>query len=140
MTGAEPVFEEAWHAFTSHLPRHHHTSTAPAAAQVTIKPTQGGTVSLIDEIKNDVKTVAAKFEAIDTTAMAKMEALQANTGAMSLIDTALGYLHLPPEAFSVAIAALGEVSKLYVPAQGTQAQPAAEPSFTPAGPQVGGQA
>jgi hypothetical protein len=118
--------------------RHHHTSAAPAAAAVTIKPNQGGPVSLLDEIKNDAKTLAAKFEAVDTAAMAKMEAIQANPGAMQLVDTALAYLHLPPEAFGAAIGVLGEIGKLYVPQQPAQPEPA--PSFTPAGPQVGGQA
>jgi len=116
--------------------RHHQTSAAPAAATATIEATTGGPVSLLDELEGDVKNFAIKIASADKTAYAKMEQIQANPGAMSLVDAALGYLHLPPEAFSAAVAVLGEISKLYVLPQPA----AAEPSFTPAGPQVAGQA
>ena len=99
-------------------------------------------MSLIDEIEHDVESfaaaTAAKIGSVDKAAYAKMEALQSNAGAMQLVDAALGYLHLPPEAFGAVVTVLGEVAKLYVPAQPAPAAP--EPSFTPAGPQVGGQA
>jgi hypothetical protein len=117
--------------------RHHETSAAPAAATATIGTSNpGGPVSLLDELEGDVKNFAIKIASADKTAYAKMEQIQANPGAMSLVDAALGYLHLPPEAFSAAVAVLGEISKLYVLPQPA----AAEPSFTPAGPQVAGQA
>jgi hypothetical protein len=118
--------------------RHHrHASAETPAAAVTIEPTPGGPVSLLDEIKTDIHAIAAKFEAVDVAAAAKMEAIAVNPGAMALVDAALGYLHLPPQAFNTAIAALGEVSKLFAP---PQPQPEQQPSFTPSGPQVGGQA
>jgi hypothetical protein len=110
--------------------RHHQTSAAPAAA-APIPASQENHMSFgsdMHRIATIVETFGedglAKLEAIDKALAAKMEAIQANPGAMQLVDFALNFLHLPPSAFSVAMAALAETSKLFDPQQGVQQQPA----------------
>jgi hypothetical protein len=95
-------------------------------------------MSLLAELKSDAKALAAKFETIDEALLAKMEAIQANPGLMQLIDAGLAAVHVPAGAYGVVTGGLAELEKLY--AQAFDPQQAAQPQFTPAGPQIAGQA
>lgn len=123
-----------------HLP-HHHTSTAHAAAAVTIanSATQGEPVSL----STDLHKIAARLETIGEDAVGALERVQANPETAKIfeaIDELTG-LNASPDVISIATAGLDELLTRLKASQAAPAQqPAGEPSFTPAGPTVAGQA
>ena len=117
MTAPEPVFEEAWHAFTSHLP-HRHTSAAPAAATTT----KENHMSVLDEIEADVKNFAssalAKFQSVDRELLNAVDAIQASPETAAVvkgIGTLLG-LNLPPNTISEALGGVRALLLAYAPA------------------------
>jgi hypothetical protein len=111
--------------------RHRQTSAAPAAATATIEATTGGPVISVAEIENDIKTVAAKFEQVDKAALGKLEMVQANPKTNEAFELIAAVAHVDPGPFFD-----GAVNILRLLA----GQAASVPSFTPAGPQVAGQA
>ena len=130
-----PTFEEIREDFErewQHL-RHHETSTAPAAAAVTIRTsTPGGPVSLLDEIENDIHAVAAKFQAVDKAAVGALDAIKANPVTYSIYVSLANSAHIPDPA-----GILGSIDNLL---KAFAVAAPAEPSFTPSGPTVAGQA
>jgi len=97
-------------------------------------------VTLLEEIETDVKNfaeaTAAKFQAVDKEALAVIDAAKANPVTWSIVATAGRAAGLSdPMGVLNSIDAL---LKAFAPPPAET--PAAEPSFTPSGPQVAGQA
>lgn len=82
-------------------------------------------MSLITEVKAGLADVVAKLEQVDDAAAAKLEAAQANPGIMKLVDAGLAAVHVPPEAFDLAVSAVEGLEKLYNPDPSTPAAPVA---------------
>ena len=118
----------------NHTPGHHHTSTAPAAANINTS-TPGEHMSL----SADLHALATRLDAIGDDAITKAEAVTANPEANDIFtDIAhLAGLNVSPGLLGILGAGLKSLLAQFQP-QATQ-QPAAE-SFTPAGPTVAGQA
>jgi hypothetical protein len=92
-------------------------------------------VSLITEVKTGLHDIIAKLEQVDEAAAAKLESAQANPGIMKLVDAGLAAVHVPPQAFDLAVSAVEGLEKLYNPAQEAaapaEAAPAAADGATP---------
>ena len=115
----------------AHL-RHHPASAASAAATATIEttPREEPVSAFTDGLHN----LAQRLERYDEEALAKFEAVQATGVTKELFGVVAGLTHVDPTPEFNAVVTL---LKAFVPQQ----QPVqAEPSFTPAGPQVAGQA
>jgi len=128
--------EDDWEAAVTKVREwtHHQTSAAQAAAAVTINTrTPGGPVSLLDEIENDIHAVAAKFQAVDKAAVGALDAIKANPVTYSIYVSLANSAHVPDPG-----GILGSIDNLLKAFAGSPAP--AEPQFTPAGPQVAGQA
>lgn len=141
MPDIEAEIKRDWRAAEDRM-RHlmHHGAPQPAAPQPAAQPTppalpHNGTqedhMSFIDEAEVHAKAILDVFGQADREALRLMEALKANPGAVALVQAAESYLHLPPQAFDVAIGSLATVAKLY---------PGDTPQQPPAGPVVAGQA
>lgn len=116
---------------------HRHATAAPAAA--TIEPaTPGGPVISVAEIENDVHNLVAKFEQVDKAALNKLDQVRANPKTAEAFELIAAVAHVDPgPIFDGAVAVLRALAGLAASAEpGTGAQP----SFTPAGPVVAGQA
>jgi hypothetical protein len=115
--------------------RHHQTSAAQAAAAVTINTrTPGGPVSLLTEAKTILHDGLARLEALDEEAVAALEAIKGgNPAAASIYASLAAAAHLP-DPLGI-LSSIDNLLKAFIP----PADPAV-PSFTPAGPQVAGQA
>jgi hypothetical protein len=135
VTGPGERLEDDWDAAVSKVREWtHRTSAAQAAAAVTINTrTPGGPVSLLDEIENDIHAVAAKFQAVDKAAVGALDAIKANPVTYSIYVSLANSAHVPDPG-----GILGSIDNLLKAFAGSAAP--AEPSFTPAGPQVAGQA
>lgn len=141
---AEQIFETLAAEFREHIPHRHHTASAETpAATATIEPApQEEPVSIVEELENDAKNLAAKFGQIDADAIEKASAIKA-TPEGALLFEALHELvaaEVPAGTLQVLTGIVKSFGSL-VPAQ-PQAPAEQAPSFTPApaGPQVGGQA
>lgn len=85
----------------------------------------------VAEIEADIHAVAAKFEQVDKAALGKLDAVQANPKTAEAFELIAAVAHVDPGPFFD-----GAVNILRLLA----GQSAGVPSFTPAGPQVAGQA
>lgn len=96
----------------------------------------------VAEIENDIKVVAAKFEQVDKAALNKLDAVQANPKTAEAFELIAAVAHVDPGPFFDSAVDILKVLAGLAPApqQPAPVQPAYEPSFTAAGPQVGGQA
>jgi hypothetical protein len=124
------LFHEAEEAVFGRL---HHTSAAPAAAAVNIEPTPGGPVSFITELKNDGRAFMAKLESVDEDVLGRLELILANPKTAEAFNLIASVAHVDPGPYFD-----GAVVILKVLAG--QPAPSGVPQFTPAGPQVAGQA
>jgi len=117
--------------------RHHQTSAAPAAATATIEATPGGPVSFIADLKH----FAAELETIGEDGAAKLQRVAAHPETAELLDVLdkLTGLNITPGLISLVGTGLGELAARATPPE-PQEPGQAQASFTPAGPQVGGQA
>jgi hypothetical protein len=120
---AHPIFDELEHGILRaadmagdwfHPSR---DTQAPAATPVNVKPTPSPEdhMSLLTEAKTILHDGLAKLETVDEAAAAKLEAIQANPGAMAVVDSLLGVLHLPPELVQTAENVLKYLAVQYPP-------------------------
>jgi hypothetical protein len=131
------------------LHRDRHTSAAQPAAAVTIKATTpGGPVSVLTEGKTLLHDALEKIESLDEGAIGVVEAIKVNPTAISITNTLASIAHLPDpqgllgtaDGLLKSFAALLSKGAADTALAAPDAQPAADPSYTPAGPQVAGQA
>jgi hypothetical protein len=119
---SEPIFELAWDAFQRHLPYHHPGATmiaAPAQAQPLEAP-----VSLLTEVKTGLHDVVGKLEGIDEEAVAKLEAISANPGAVEVMNVLSGVLHVPANGLTLAVNVLKDLGALWDKPAPAEAAPA----------------
>lgn len=128
-------FDREWH----HL-RHHETSAAHAAATATIRtdPPEDHMSTWLDELRAVAHNVVDKIEAADEAAIGVVEAIKVNPTAVSITNTLASVAHLPDPQGLLSVA--DGLLKSLAAALQAGAAATAEPSFTPAGPQVAGQA
>jgi hypothetical protein len=112
---SEPIFERVRDAFTEHLHHAHYHDPGVAATPVVEAP-----VSLITEVKTELKSLAAKAEGIDEAAAGKVEALEGNP----VVDALLAAAHVPVNALSIAVDVLNGLAAIY-PKPDAPADPAA---------------
>jgi len=121
--------------FESHLPGHHHTSAAQPAATATIgTATPGGPVS---QLSDTLHNLAAKVEHFDDEALNGLVAVKANPKTAEAFALIRAVSHVDPGPYfdsAVDILRLLDGQINAVPAD------PGVPQFTPAGPQVAGQA
>jgi hypothetical protein len=134
--------DDGWHEFWTHLPGHHDTSAAQPAATATIEPNprEEPVSNLLTEAKNVLHDGLAKLEAIDEGAVNVMDAIKVNQAGVSIVNTLASIAHLPDPMGLLSNIDSSLKAFAVVLQQGAQATAPAEPSFTPAGPVVGGQA
>ena len=127
----EPIFEEAWDAFTRRLPHHHAAPQTPApepvnlaAATAAAATQQEEPMSVITDLEEGyaaAKADLAKVEAALPGALAKARQLEGNPLADLAVKAAESIL--PPEAVAIinstASKVFDELMGLYAPAQAT---------------------
>lgn len=101
---SEPIFERVWDAFESHMPHGHYHGRSVAATPATEAP-----VSLIAEVKSELKSLAAKAEGIDEAAAGKIEALEGNP----VVDALLAAAHVPANALGIVVNVLDGLAEIY---------------------------
>jgi hypothetical protein len=135
-----------WDEFRAH---HHHPQTpAPGPVTLAAAPPEENPVSLFTEAKTILHDGLEKLEAVDEGAQGVVEAIKVNPTAVSITNTLASIAHLPDPQGLLASADALLKSFGAILSQGAQstalsapdAQPAADPSLTPAGPSVAGQA
>ena len=148
--GLEDRFRREAQALAEHLPHRHATaSAAPAAtsATMTTATPEVHVSSLLAEIKTDIKTLAAKAEALDETAASKLESISGNPQAMGVFNdlaTLAGVPGLPGEVLGTAGVFLKALVDVHNPAPAEAAPvpaeplPADVPQAAPAGPVASG--
>jgi hypothetical protein len=129
--------EDDWDAAVTkvrELTGHPRTSAAQAAAAVTIRTsTPGGPVSL----SADLHAFAARLEHYDEDALIALDAVKGNAAtdaAFAVLRDLTGF-NVSPDIITLVTTGLTELRDRLK----ANTQPA-EPQFTPAGPQVAGQA
>jgi hypothetical protein len=130
--------------------RHRHTSAAQPAAAVTIKATTpGGPVTnVLTDIKAGAHDLIDKLESLDEGAIGVVEAIKVNPTAIGITNTLASIAHLPDpqgllgtaDGLLKQLAALLSKGAADTALTAPDGQPAPDPSFAPAGPQVAGQA
>lgn len=126
--------------------RRRHTSAAQPAAAVTItsSATQGDPVTnnFFADLKADGHAFLEKLDTVDEAAVGVVEAIKVNPTAISITNTLASIAHLPDPQGLLSSADVLLKSFALALSKGEQdtAPAAAEASFTPAGPQVAGQA
>ena len=84
-------------------------------------------MSLIAEVKAELKDLAAKAEGIDEAAAAKVEQLEGNP----VVDSLLAAAHVPANALSIVVDVLNGLASIYPKpdaAPGLRADAAAQPA------------
>jgi hypothetical protein len=116
--------EAEWDAFARHLPgSHYHDRQYPAT------PAPEAPVSLITEVKAELKSLAAKAEGIDEAAVGKVEALEGNP----VVDALLAAVHVPVNALSIVVDVLNGLAAIYPKPADAPADPAmGQPEPAPA--------
>lgn len=90
----------------------------------------------VAEIEADIKNVAAKFEQVDKASLIKLDQVRANPKTNEAFELIAAVSHVDPGPIFDGIIGLMRV----LAGGSTVAEPVAQPSFTPAGPVVAGQA
>ena len=125
-----------------------HTSAVRPAAAVTIgATTPGGPVNVLTDIKAGAHDLIDKLESLDEGAIGVVEAIKVNPTAISITNTLASIAHLPDpqgllgtadgllKSFAALLSKGAADTALTAPDA-----PADQAPFTPAGPQVAGQA
>jgi hypothetical protein len=115
----EGIFDrllDDWHDATSRLSRHHDQPgvTMTAAAPAVTTETQ---MSLITEVKTELKDLALKAEGIDEAAAEKIAALEGNP----VVDALLAAAHVPDTALAMAVDLLNGLAGIYPMPEDAQA-------------------
>lgn len=132
-----------WHEFWTHLPGHHHdTSAETAAATATIEPAtpEDHMSNLLAEAKSILHDGLTRLENVDEAALSAVEAVKVNPTGVSIVNTLASIAHLPDPQGLLATVDATLKAFAAVLAAGVQGADQPQPSFTPAGPVVGGQA
>jgi hypothetical protein len=133
------IFHEAEEAVLSHLIHPHHASATAVAAAVNIRTsTPGGPVSL----SADLHAIAARVEHYDDETLAALDAVKGNAAtadAFAVLRDLTGF-NVSPDIITLVTTGLTALRDRLASAAAGTAAPAADPSFTPAGPTVAGQA
>lgn len=86
-------------------------------------------MSLITEVKAELKSLAAKAEGIDEAAVGKVEALEGNP----VVDALLAAVHVPVNALSIVVDVLNGLAAIYPKPADAPADPAmGQPEPAPA--------
>lgn len=95
--------------------------------------------NLLTEAKNVLHDGIAKLEAVDEAALGAVEAIKVNPTGVSIVNTLASIAHIP-DPMGLLASVDNTLKALAALLQQGAAPSEPVPSFTPAGPQVGGQA